>query len=62
MKSRSSGAFVHSIASVESTEKLERGVSLENPLQPISVVSNAIVPIFREALATTMDASRYSIV
>ena len=59
MKSRNSGAFVHSIALVESTEAREG--CLFTMLLPSSVMSNAIVPIVKEALATHVDASRYPI-
>ena len=50
---------MHSIALVESTEAREGCFS--KILLPSSVVSNAIVPIVKEALATTVDASRYPI-
>ena len=59
-KSRNSGAFVHTIALVDSTEAREGCFSKK--LLPSSIVSNAIVPIVKEALATAMDASRYPII
>ena len=48
-----------SIALVENTEAQEG--CLSEKLLPSSVVSNAMVPIVKEALAVATDASRYPI-
>lgn len=61
VKSRNSGAFVHSIALVEKHREAREGCFSMIPL-PSSVVSNALLLIVKEALATAMDASRYPII
>jgi hypothetical protein len=60
VKSRNNGAFVHSIALAENTEA-RGGVAYPRLLLPSLVVSKAILPIVKKALAAAVDASRYPI-